>query len=234
MAPAVTTSARSPNGSPGLTVRVGRERSSSLVKVEKVGEESQEEALDQSMYDNVNAEWVNRKGAWLIHPVLIFAGKVVIDTIPGMRQEISWTLVNLFYLGLSYLMFHYVTGIPFHSDLHGGVYDNLTLWEQIDEGAQYTPSKKWLFIVPVTLFLASTHYTHYDPWLFAVNLTALILVLIPKLPAFHRYRLRFMVDDEPSGVGTPITPNFPRSGAATPRESMSIPPITVSEVESRL
>ena len=91
-----------------------------------------------------------------------------------MRQEISWTLVNLLYLGvrmlfdcvhtqihqltrlilqLSYLMFHYVTGIPFHSDLHGGVYDNLTLWEQIDEGAQYTPAKKWLFIVPITLYV---------------------------------------------------------------------------------
>ena len=48
-------------------------------------------------------------------------------------------------------MFHYVTGIPFQSDLHSGVYDNLTLWEQIDEGAQYTPAKKWLFIVPITL-----------------------------------------------------------------------------------
>lgn len=100
----------------------------------------------------------------------------------------------------SYLMFHYVTGIPFHADLHGGVYDNLTLWEQIDEGAQYTPAKKWLFIVPITLcvfypfleiciipirfprFLASTHYTHYDPWLFAINLSALIFVLLPKLP----------------------------------------------------
>ena len=31
-------------------------------------------------------------------------------------------------------------------------------------------------------FLASTHYTHYDPWLFAINITALIFVLIPKLP----------------------------------------------------
>ena len=31
-------------------------------------------------------------------------------------------------------------------------------------------------------FLASTHYTHYDPWLFAVNLSALVFVLIPKLP----------------------------------------------------
>lgn len=45
-----------------LKVRVGRARSSSIVKVETVGEDSQEEGLDQSMYDNVNAEWVNRKG----------------------------------------------------------------------------------------------------------------------------------------------------------------------------
>lgn len=48
--------------SSGLTVRVGRQRSSSLLKVEKVGENSQEEDLDENVYDNVNAEWVNRKG----------------------------------------------------------------------------------------------------------------------------------------------------------------------------
>ena len=40
-------------------------------------------------------------GAWVIHPVLIIAGKIVIDTIPGMTQELSWTLVNLIYLGVS-------------------------------------------------------------------------------------------------------------------------------------
>ena len=33
--------------------------------------------------------------------MLIIVGKIVIDTIPGMRQEISWTLVNLLYLGVS-------------------------------------------------------------------------------------------------------------------------------------
>ena len=93
---------------------------------------------------------------------------MVIDTIPGMRQDISWFLVNLTYLSvcrstfalpqhahcptqLTYLMFHWVTGIPFQSDLHGGVYDELTLWEQIDQGAQYTPAKKWLMVVPILL-----------------------------------------------------------------------------------
>ena len=69
-------------------------------------------------------------------------------------------------------MFHYVTGVPFESkyvDLAtlpilaraeavllyslttGGAYDDLTLWEQIDAGAQYTPSKKWLTSVPIFL-----------------------------------------------------------------------------------
>ena len=43
-------------------------------------------------------------GAWLIHPVLIIAGKVVVDTIPGMTQELSWTLVNLFYLGVRFTL----------------------------------------------------------------------------------------------------------------------------------
>ena len=59
-------------------------------------------------------------------------------------------------LQCSYLMFHWVTGIPFGSELHGGAYDDLTLWEQIDGGAQNTPSKKWLFSVPVGLCVLPT------------------------------------------------------------------------------
>lgn len=207
-----------PDALHGLTMRqaMGRTRSSSILKVEQVCVNSQEEDLDSAIYENVNAEWVNRKGAWLIHPALIFAGKMVIDTIPGMRQDISWFLVNLFYLGFSYLMFHWVMGIPFQSDQHAGVYDELTLWEQIDSGAQYTPAKKWLLMVPILLFLASTHYSEYNPWMFAINLTALIFVLIPKLPQLHRRRVRFMVDeDEPSNTGTPAAAT-PRSGSCTP------------------
>lgn len=183
----------------------GRKRSASLVKVEEVGGRV-EEVLDRSAYMNINANWVNAKGAWLIHVVLVVMGKIIIDTFPGMTQQISWTLVNLLYLMLSYLMFHWVTGIPFDNDLHGGAYDDLTLWEQIDDGAQYTPSKKWLFTAPILLFLASTHYTNYNLWLFAVNLTALIcLAIIPKLPQLHRQRVRFLTTDA-SGMATPATP----------------------------
>ncbi|KAH9983533.1 ORMDL family-domain-containing protein [Russula compacta] len=173
-----------------------RGRSSSFLKVEHV-DSSNEVALDQAAYANINAEWVNRKGAWMIHVVLIATGKFLIDAIPGVTKNISWTTC-------SYLMFHWVTGIPFGSELHGGAYDDLTLWEQIDGGAQNTPSKKWLFSVPVGLFLLSTHYTNYNPWLFAINLSALIFALVPKLPIAHRQRLRIL-PYEASGNASPMS-----------------------------
>jgi hypothetical protein len=113
--------------------------------------------------------------------VLIFIGKILFDIIPGMSQETSWTLVNLSYTAGSYLMFHYVRGVPF--DFNSGAYDNLNMWEQIDNGDQYTPAKKFLLFVPIALFLISTHYTHYDSTYFIVNCMATIAVVIPKLPS---------------------------------------------------
>ncbi|RAR00915.1 ORMDL-domain-containing protein [Stemphylium lycopersici] len=156
-----------------------RRRSSSLVYKEPP--ESLEQLSDQSALPNLNAEWVNAKGAWAIHFVLIFFGKILFDIIPGMSQEASWTLVNLSYVAGSYLMFHYVRGVPF--DFNSGAYDNLNMWEQIDNGDQYTPAKKFLLTVPIVLFLVSTHYTNYDLTYFLINCFATIAVVIPKLPS---------------------------------------------------
>ena len=77
-------------------------------------------------------------------------------------------------------MFHWVRGVPF--EFNAGAYDNLNMWEQIDNGDQYTPAKKFLLMVPVSLFLLSTHYTHYDLTYFLINFLALMAVVIPKLP----------------------------------------------------
>ena len=119
-------------------------------------------------------------GAWAIHGVLIILLKLIYDMVPGASQETSWTLTNISYMAGSYLMFHWVRGIPF--DFNSGAYDNLNMWEQIDDGAQYTPAKKFLFSVPIVLFLLSTHYTHYDLTYFTINFIALLAVIVPKLP----------------------------------------------------
>ncbi|CAN6633551.1 protein Orm1p [Trichomonascus vanleenenianus] len=162
-----------------------RRRSSSILA--HVEPETIEEQNDQSSLSNLNASWVNNKGAWLIHIVLIVLCKTVYDLIPGVSQELSWTLTNITYVTGSYIMFHYVTGIPF--EFNAGAYDSLTMWEQIDDGDQYTPAKKFLLGVPIGLFLVSTHYTHYDLNMFLINCAACVFSVIPKLPSAHRVRL---------------------------------------------
>ncbi|KAJ4525969.1 sphingolipid homeostasis protein orm1 [Exophiala dermatitidis] len=162
-----------------------RRRSSSIIYQEPP--ESLEQISDQSALPNLNSQWVNAKGAWTIHPVLIIGLKILFDIIPGMTQEISWTLTNITYMAGSYLMFHWVRGVPF--EFNAGAYDNLNMWEQIDNGDQYTPAKKFLLTVPIVLFLLSTHYTHYDFTYFTINFMALMAVVIPKLPQFHRVRI---------------------------------------------
>lgn len=42
-----------------------------------------------------------RTGAWLIHVVLIGLAIVLLETIPGMSQDLTWTIVNLGYLFVS-------------------------------------------------------------------------------------------------------------------------------------
>ena len=168
-----------------------RARSSSIVSVTKIAE-NYDDVLDGGALTNVNAEWVNYKGAWLIHVVLILVGKILLDILPGLDQDLTWTATNLGYLAvssaprmtasrlrtsrirlipssapnwprshcaslqISYIMFHYVTGVPFDLASNSGVYDNLTLWEQIDSGAQYTPAKKWLTTLPIILCVSSS------------------------------------------------------------------------------
>ena len=118
--------------------------------------------------------------------VLIIALKILFDIIPGVSQETSWTLTNISYMFGSYLMFHYVRGVPF--EFNAGAYDNLNMWEQIDNGDQYTPAKKFLLSVPIVLFLLSTHYTHYETTYFTINFLAVLGVVIPKLPSVRPVR----------------------------------------------
>ncbi|KAF9361850.1 hypothetical protein BGX26_011074 [Mortierella sp. AD094] len=144
--------------------------------------------LDQHSQANLNSSWVNDKGAWMTNVVIILFIKLFFGIIPGMSQELSWTLTTLTYNVGSYIMFHAVTGVPF--DLFSqGAYDGITLWEQIDGGVQFTATRKYLTTVPIVLFLLNTHYTHYAPVAFSVTLVATIINLIAKLPSMHQVRL---------------------------------------------
>jgi len=191
-----------------------------------------DDQLDAAAMQNINADWVNYKGAWLIHIVLLVTGKILLDNVPGIPQDVSWTIVLQGYFIICYIMFHYVEGTPFEAN--NGALDRLTMWEQMDHGAHYTPTKKWLTSLPICLFLLSTHYSRYDrhPTLFTLNfLSLLFLALAPKLPQMHRLRIQFFtqaldVNGGRSGRETPIPSGIPtpiREEGETPTSAEGSP-----------
>ena len=122
------------------------------------------------------------------------------------------------------IVFHLTKGTPFDDD-NQNRNKNLTFWEQIDGGVQFSGTRKFLTAVPVLLyalspagstartappsepdlcrattgsgrartargdsFLLSTHFADYDATAFGINLVSLIVVLVPKYPAMHKFR----------------------------------------------
>lgn len=162
-----------------------KRRSSSIIQ--HLEPDTLDTKIDQSLNPNLNADWVNYKGAWIIHIVLIIFLKLFLDIITVFDNDWKWTLTNVVYDIGSYIMFHQVKGTPF--EFNSGAYDNLTMWEQIDNGDQYTPTKKFLMIVPIALFLVSTHYSTYNLLLFTISGASCLCVVVPKLAFAHRLRV---------------------------------------------
>ncbi|CAI4048234.1 hypothetical protein SUVZ_12G3740 [Saccharomyces uvarum] len=163
-----------------------RRRSSSVIS--HVEPETFEDENDQQMLPNMNATWVDQRGAWLIHIVVIVLLRLFYSLFPGSTPKWTWTLTNMTYIIGFYIMFHLVKGTPF--EFNGGAYDNLTMWEQINDETLYTPTRKFLLIVPIVLFLISNQYYRNDITLFLSNLLVTVFVgVVPKLGITHRLRI---------------------------------------------
>jgi len=48
--------------------------------------------------------FADQQGSWIIHPMLILLGKVLVGALPGMTQDLSWTVTNLGYMAVSQLL----------------------------------------------------------------------------------------------------------------------------------
>lgn len=172
-----------------------RRRSSSIIS--HVEQETQEDENDQQVLPNMNVSWVSQRGAWLIHLVIIVLLKIFFNLLPA-SQEWSWTLTNLTYNVGCYIMFHMIKGTPF--EFNGGAFDNLTMWEQIDNETLYTPSRKFLLGVPICLFFVLNHYTK-GVGLFVFNLAVSVIIgVVPKLPSTHRLRISIPIITGPQQI----------------------------------
>ena len=57
---------------------------------------------------------------------------------------------TVFFMQGMYIMFHHLKGTPYPTGDQGAT-RRLTNWEQIDDGEQFTATRKFLIAVPVVL-----------------------------------------------------------------------------------
>ncbi|KAL6766687.1 hypothetical protein ACKKBG_A36975 [Auxenochlorella protothecoides x Auxenochlorella symbiontica] len=134
---------------------------------------------------NKNTNWLDSPAAWVYYVALLLLSWLLVSsfTDPG----IAWTYVHIAHGVLTYIIFHWVKGSPIANDQ--GVYDSQTFWEQIDDGQQFTPARKFLTAVPVVLFLLASNGTDYRRQPLGVNLIVVIVLVIAKLASMHRVRI---------------------------------------------
>ena len=97
-------------------------------------------------------------------------------------------VTNLAHNLISFWFLHWVKSTPWLT-CDQGTSRQLTCWEQIDHGLQYTPTRMFLLIIPILLFFLTSFYTRYDPLHFCINAVSLAFVVIPKHHSFHKKRL---------------------------------------------
>ncbi|RVE70929.1 hypothetical protein OJAV_G00069470 [Oryzias javanicus] len=137
---------------------------------------------------NPNTRVMNSRGIWLTYLLLTVVLHVVLLSIPFLTVPLVWTLTNVIHNLAMYLFLHTVKGTPFETPDQGKA-RLLTHWEQMDNGIQFTSSRKFLTISPIVLYILTSFYTKYDPTHFFINTCSLLSVLLPKLPQFHGVRI---------------------------------------------
>ncbi|XP_031572672.1 ORM1-like protein 3 [Actinia tenebrosa] len=138
---------------------------------------------------NPNEAWLDSRGAWLTYILLIIIGHLVILSVPFLDTATAWTITNTVHNVSVFLVLHYLKGTPFETSDQGRS-RRLTHWEQIDQGTQFTLTRKFFTLVPILLFMITSFYTNYDGVHFLVNAVSLVVLsLIPKFPQMYKVRL---------------------------------------------
>lgn len=137
---------------------------------------------------NPNTSWLKSRGMWISYFLGMLLLHLILLSVPILSIPMAWTFTNLIH-NLAHLTFlHSIKGAPWIPQDQGDC-RSLTHWEQIDNGQQFTKTRKFLFAAPILLFLLTCFYTKNETSHFIVNFISLVVVTVPKLPQLHRVRI---------------------------------------------
>jgi len=141
---------------------------------------------------NKNTEWLGQKGFWAFYVILLFLLRLFIGpmlTVLSLSDGFAWFIIHCMHTAITFVILHWLKGSPFWLTEDQGRYDNLTFWEQIDHGRQYTRNRKLMTLVPVVLFVLASYSCNWDFTVSSVSFLGLLVVLIPKLGYMHGVRV---------------------------------------------
>jgi hypothetical protein len=166
---------------------------------------------------NPNVEFFGGKGFWAFYIFFLFTSRLFLGllitaiTTPHLTHTsdhgigigisiesdgtvngyspYTWTLVNVLHTCVTFVIIHWLKGTPFWIPGVQGRYDKDTFWEQIDDGRQYTTTRKILTLIPVTLFLLANYDTQWHIKPMIINLFALGFAVVPKHAALDHVRI---------------------------------------------
>ncbi|RZF37441.1 hypothetical protein LSTR_LSTR013450 [Laodelphax striatellus] len=137
---------------------------------------------------NPNTTWLQSRGLWVTYAIFMLTLHLILLSVPIFSIPVAWTLTNLIHNILHFIFLHILKGAPWIPQDQGDC-RTLTHWEQIDYGIQFTSTRKFLTAAPIILFLLTCFYTRNATNHFIINFISLVLVVLPKLPQFHKVRL---------------------------------------------
>jgi len=148
---------------------------------------------------NRNTEAIGQRGFWLYYMLLLLLVRILVGVLIHIPYhttankhyiEYSWSITHILHSLITFYIMHWKKGTPYESQYNNqGQYDADTFWEQIDQGKQYTYTKKIFTIFPVLLFLASAYDTKWATNIMLIDFVFLALAIIPKLPIMDHVRL---------------------------------------------
>jgi hypothetical protein len=137
---------------------------------------------------NPNSTYFSSRGMWVTYVLVVAFIHYVFLSLPFLSVAMAWTLTNVIHNSLMFIILHIEKGTPFET-ADQAKFRYRTVWEQLDYGIQFSPSRKFLTVVPIVLFFFASFYTKYNTYHFVVNSVSLLSVLIPKLPQLDGVRL---------------------------------------------
>jgi hypothetical protein len=107
----------------------------------------------------------------------------------------AWNISIWLHFFTQFFLMHWTKGTPF-GDMDQKEMKHLTFYEQLENGVPWTPTKKFLMLFPVVVYLVGAHLNlrtglTYHIW----HLPPTVVLVVAKLPELHRVRL-FGINDK--------------------------------------